>query len=176
MHKHISWFPAVAMLAVAMLGLCATGSIAPAEARGGGGGGGGGFSGGHAGPTAFVRVPGRVASRRVVAPRFRVSNRAFVARNFAFRNNLRLRQQVPVQSFWPTGGWWWGDSWPAATPTVIVGDGPAVPSVVVVSTPTAGAPDAGTPVMPPDYGYVAGCHPIPNGYHCDVAANAPTAH
>jgi hypothetical protein len=103
-----------------------------------------------------------------------VSNRAFVTRNLAFRNNLRARQLAPVQSFWPMG--WWPDSWPVSTPTVVVGDGPAVPSVIVVSTPTAGASGAGAPVMPPDYGYVAGCHPIPNGYHCDVASNTPTAH
>jgi hypothetical protein len=45
---------------------------------------------------------------------------------------------------------------------------PATPPVIVMSGLPNGVPERRAPETPPDYGYVAGCRAIPNGYHCDI--------
>jgi hypothetical protein len=124
-----------------------------ADARGGGGGGG--FNGGgvHAGNGR----PGPVGHQQVA--------RFFPNQRFA--NNL--------QNGWPAwwGGWSWGYDWPdhgyeyGYQPVRQTQDPPSLPQVIVIHSDGNGRMT--TAEVAPDYGYVQGCHAIPNGYHCDTA-------
>ena len=49
-------------------------------------------------------------------------------------------------------------------------DAPPQPQVVVIRSDGNGRMT--TAEAAPDYGYVQGCHAIPNGYHCDPATQA----
>lgn len=161
MGKHVTRLPAIAIL-----GLFATCSIAPALARGGGGGSGGGRGSaafaGH-GPRAFVRSHAMI--------------RRFAGRNIAFQNNLRLHRGAQWQSGWPIASWLY--SWPIDTTPVgipLVGsERQAGPYVIVIADSLNRAPERTAPSLLPDYSYVPGCHAIPNGYHCDTGPNAPPA-
>ena len=130
-----------------------------ADARGGGGEGGG-F---HAG---FVGRPGsiiRAEDIRVRRPGFR--HMPTVAHRFA-----RTR-------FARTAFPWWGDSWPVgdwgsggyygyANPPQEA-QAASEPQVIVIHDDSQDRMT--TAEAAPDYGYVKGCHAIPNGFHCDTA-------
>ena len=49
---------------------------------------------------------------------------------------------------------------------------PVRPEVIVMPVPTA--PHQAPPQASLDFSYVAGCHAIPNGYHCDPTSGHPT--
>ena len=64
--------------------------------------------------------------------------------------------------------------WPDWFPTTQVAPPPAEvqvppqPEVIVLAGLHGSSPENVTPEPPADYSYVAGCHAIPNGYHCDI--------
>jgi hypothetical protein len=150
-------------------------------ARGGGGGGGGGFHGGGSHVAFFhgnvVRRPGFVRHQQVA----RFANRGFFP-NQRFANNFN-RRFFPNQRFannlqngFPAwwGGWGWGYDWPdngyGYQSVQQAQDAPPQPQVVVIRSDDNGRMT--TAEAAPDYGYVQGCHAIPNGYHCDPATQA----
>jgi hypothetical protein len=95
--------------------------------------------------------------------RLRFQHRLFAREEFG-RNGGRLFGNNFVGPFglaWPFFYGLPGDFYSGGTET------PAGPEVVVLSTPPSIAPPIPTPQAPLDFSYVAGCHPIPNGYHCD---------
>lgn len=73
---------------------------------------------------------------------------------------------------WPDTGW--PDSgWQTTGVQYIAPPPPEMPppQVIVISADARGqTPPPSGPL--PDYSYVAGCHAIPNGYHCATAAGA----
>jgi hypothetical protein len=179
MRERIFWLPAIIML-----GLFGAGAMSPALGGGGGHAGsghGGGVRGGgvqgrsvHGGgvhrfgasvfrPAPFGRVPPSLIRGNLVAPRV-------VPRHFAVGNDLPLRRRVPFENSWPIGIW---PLWPNfdTTPMVVPSSGsdvPTSPPVIVVSGLPSGAPERTASATLPDYSYVAGCHAIPQGYHCDA--------
>jgi hypothetical protein len=71
---------------------------------------------------------------------------------------------------WGWGGIWPGypgDWWPEnGYPTVQAQDvPPSQPQVIVISSDHKANPAVADAM--PDYSYVAGCHAIANGYHCE---------
>jgi hypothetical protein len=59
---------------------------------------------------------------------------------------------------------WWPTTQIVASPD---NEAPVQPEVVVIRE-EAPSPAPAKAEAPPDYSYVVGCHPIPNGYHCDT--------
>jgi hypothetical protein len=130
------------------------------------GGGGGGFHGGaihgafHSSTSNGFRRPGFVRHQQVA----RFADRRFFP-NQRFANNL--------QNGFPA--WWggWGYDWPNTgyeygyQPVQQAQDAPSQPQVIVIRSDGNGRMTAAEAT--PDYGYVQGCHAIPNGYHCDTA-------
>jgi hypothetical protein len=175
--------------AIVMLGLFGAGGNAPALARGGGHGGSIQGSGVHGlgvhglgvhrsgvhrfGASAFRSAPVKPSSliRGNLAP-------SVVPRQYIIGNDLLLRRGDRFENGWPIGIWpFWPDF--DTIPTVVPpsgSEGPGSPSVVVVSGSPNGAPERTASATLPDYSYVAGCHAIPNGYHCDVPHDAAAAH
>jgi hypothetical protein len=159
MRVRIRWFPVVAILS-----LLGTGVAAPALARDGGNiFGMAGFPSGFAMHTArpFVR-------NSVVTPHI-------AARNFDFHSDHRLRRNALLQNGLPIAIWPY-QSFTDTTPMDIVAPiqsevAPSPPIIVISGLPN-GVPDRTVPETPPDYGYIAGCRAIPNGYHCDAPHNA----
>jgi hypothetical protein len=129
-----------------------------AQARGGGHGG--------------VGFHGSVVSRPVV-PRF---NRGIAVQrsrvNPALAGTARFAQfhQIPnAQPAWGWGGWGWPYAWwpdyRAETGHPPPQPAPVQPEVIVIHTEGNG--QTTTQVASREFSY-AGCHAIPNGYHCDV--------
>jgi hypothetical protein len=157
MGERVFWLPMIA----AILGLLGTGSMSPALARGGGGGSGIGISRFPAGFPARVSPvfrSGRIGIPRIVAGHGGIRSNAFRRGTPFFNQGLA--------GIWPYP-WWPTDTTPAQVGTA---GAPSEPQVIVISgsnyAPGRIAPPPGDP---PDYGYVPGCHAIPNGYHCDAA-------
>jgi hypothetical protein len=93
-----------------------------------------------------------------------------VARNADLRNDLRLRrhalfQNGPPVTIWPYSSF--DGTTPIGIPPIQSELAP-IPPVFVMSGLPNGVPEPQAPETPPDYGYVAGCRAIPNGYHCDT--------
>jgi hypothetical protein len=142
------------LLATTTFALLGTISSSPCWARSGGAGIGyavphSGFAA-HA-PLASARL--HTGAQRIVGGSVNMRGPRTAARNFG-----------PI-AVWP---YLWSDD---PTPEVIslaASDPHALPPIIVV----AGSPDrarpesAGEPAR--DYSYVAGCHAIPSGYHCDT--------
>ena len=135
-------------------------------------GGGGGFSGGFFG--GFRGFSGRLAQ---VAPSGHFANRfhgqSFLHRQFFGAQRLDAFRFRREQAFAPTGvlfggDWWWPDMGQAeayAPPP----DAPVQPEVIFIQSDNKQPRVA---EATPDYGYIAGCHAIPNGYHCDTSGAA----
>jgi hypothetical protein len=125
-----------------------------AEARGGAGGGRGGNFAVHIGH-AFRPAP--FANQRF---------RPFAARHL----NQRRFAQNDFSGIWPGYGYWpddWSDGGGYAYQPQ---PAPAQPQVIVIHADADQHLVSADPM--PDHSYVAGCHAIPNGYHCDTAATA----
>ena len=144
MSKRSRWALVVAVL-------CAIGTIgiAPAHAKGG-----------QSGPSTHARP--------ATLPRSNVAARV-TARQLGAQNRRGPRVHAQSTTVVP-GGWGWPyepllDTAPLDT-TQTGTDAPSDPCVIVMSNPPNRAPSGTAPVAPADYGY-AGCHAIPNGYHCD---------
>jgi hypothetical protein len=135
-------------------------------ARGGGGGGGSGFHGGGSHVTSLpgtvVRRPGFDRHQQVT----RFADRRFFS-NQRFANNLQNGFPVWWGNWW--GGWGWGYDWADngyGYPSVQQAqDAPPQPQVVLIRSDGNGRMTTAEAGL--DYGYVQGCHAIPNGYHCD---------
>jgi hypothetical protein len=147
------WLPTIALLS-----LVGTGIGAPALARGGGGG---------------FTMP-RFASTSSGHQHQSIRRNLLAPRTFA-RNDtdLRFRHRNQSDNVLPAGIW---PYWPSidATPEQSFPErSQPAPSVIVISGSPGGAPQRAAPDAPAEYSYVAGCHAIPNGYHCDTPRNAP---
>jgi hypothetical protein len=151
------WLPAIAAF-----GFLGTASLAPAMARGSAGGV---VAAGHR--SIFV---GR---GQVSMPRFRagspriIANGAFNGRNGIGNRNDFGRQRADLGSIvaWP---YLWSLD-PTPESFALTGDpAPSTPPVIVVSGSPANALQQTAQAAPPDFSYVAGCHAIPGGYHCDT--------
>jgi hypothetical protein len=135
-----------------------------ADARGGGGGVGSGFHGASRG--AFhsgngFRHPGFVRNQQV----------ARFADRWSFQNRRLADNPQNGSPAWWGGGWGWGYDWPnygygyGYQPTQVA---PSQPQVIVIRSDGDGRITTTVPAAD-DYGYITGCHAIPNGYHCDTA-------
>ncbi len=113
-----------------------------------------------------VHVPrARLRSAFVMSPAIALSSR--VQDGLRFRPPARFPSGLPI-AIWPY-------SPPIEmTPTEMPLDEnelSTTPQVIVMSGWSDRAPECSAPGAPQDYGYVAGCRAILNGYHCDVPHN-----
>jgi hypothetical protein len=184
MSGRILWFSAAVLLV--LLGAAGNES---ASARNGGGGGGGGF--GRTGRAMVSRghlsrgaLRSDIVGARSIARNLGVQNSSgfgpngfgfnqngfgFGSNGFGFGGNGFVRgSQTGIWPFWP-----YFDTSPIDGAPVANSD-PADPFVIVMSGQPDRASERATADAPPDYSYVAGCHAIPNGYHCDLPHNQAT--
>jgi hypothetical protein len=143
-------------LVIAVSCVIGTIGIAPADAKGG-----------QSGPS----TPARPAT----LPRSNNAAVRIITRQLAARDNRWRR--VHDQSTTVSPGWGWPylpllDTAPLST-TQTGTDGPSDPYVIVMSNPPGRAPNGTASVALGDYSY-AGCHAIPNGYHCDSPRSQAT--
>jgi hypothetical protein len=158
----------VAVLVIAVLNFLGTSCIEPALAWDGPNGFGmAGF------PSAFAtHLPQTAVRSRVMPPR-NMARRIDAQNGLRFRRHAQLRNGLPVLTL-P-----YSSSIGMTTVDVpsVQNGRPSDPPVFVMSQLPNRAPERTAPETPPDYGYVAGCRAIPNGYHCDMphdgAAAAP---
>jgi hypothetical protein len=157
----IRWFPVVGLLS-----LIGTGVVAPAMARDG--------------ITTFgsTRFPSSFAIH-TARPFMRNSNVMphIAGGSFDVRNDLRFRRRTQLQNGLPITIWPFL-SFVGTTPIdipPIQSEVPPAPPIIVMSGLPNGVPKPQAPEDPPDYGYVAGCRAIPNGYHCDTPHNGAAA-
>jgi hypothetical protein len=154
MSAHTFW-----ALPIAALGFLVTADLAPALARGG--------------ATGIVATgPHFAGHARFAPPHFRARFPHIAARRFNVRNDFgRQRATIGSVVAWP---YLWSLG-PAPEAISMAGDQiPTAPPVIVVSGSPNDAPLRSGPQAPMDYGYVAGCHAIPGGYHCDTPRAAGT--
>src|SRR5437764_1185632 len=160
MSERSRWFPVVAIL-----GLIGAGVPAPALAWDGGPRfGTAGFPPGFAMHTARPLVRNNVLSPRIPARHANVQN--------DLRFHRRALQNGAPITIWPYS------SFTDTTPTYVPPTQSQVvssPPVIVMSGLPNSGPDRAVPETPPDLSYVAGCHAIPNGYHCDGPRTAAVA-
>jgi hypothetical protein len=112
-----------------------------------------------------MHTPQASSRSRTVAPRV-------MARRIGGQDDPRVHHhaqsenglQAVIWPYWPPD-----DTGPLETPQ-IESAVPSDPYVIVVSNSPDRAPQRAAPEVPPDYSY-AGCHAIPNGYHCDIPRN-----
>jgi hypothetical protein len=152
MRRRLFW-----LLAFAVSGVVGTAGMAPALARGGATGVV------AAGPRSFAHAPFARPQFRGGFPRAVVAGRG--NQGFNLQNDL-LRRGAGLGAIvaWP---YLWSLD-PAPEQISLAGDDPpAAPQIIVVSGSPGGAPTPAALTVPPDFSYVAGCHAIPGGYHCD---------
>ena len=118
-----------------------------------------GFSG-----RVVVGTPRALISRPIM-PRRAIAAQRFHAFNGAARLRQRFLTGFPVSGIWPD--FWWPDTpvMQVPAPTDGASQTPLQPQIVVVQSDAAAHT---APEPPPDFGYIAGCRAIPNGYHCDT--------
>jgi hypothetical protein len=141
------WLPTIALLT-----LVATGVGTPALARGGGG-----FTMSRFAPASSAH-PHPSIRRNLLAPRT-------FARDGA---GLRFQHRNQSDNALPIGIWPYWPSIDATSEPLPSQRSEPAPSVIVISGSPGGAPQRVAPDTPADYSYAAGCHAIPNGYHCDA--------
>jgi len=114
-----------------------------------------------------MRAPRPFMRNSIVTPRVAGRN-ADVQNDLRSRRHTRLQNGLPI--VWPYSAFM--DATPM-TMDVLPSESeiPSSPSVIVMSSLPNGVPDRAVPETPPDYGYIAGCRSIPNGYHCDTPHN-----
>ena len=134
-----------------LLGLLAS----QADARSGSGG----FSGG----IVIGASSAHISRQRPVLPAQRIR-----ASNLQRSHQRSLAQNgIPIGGIWP--GFWWPDATQAvAAPTIDATAQPQLQPQVIIMQSDKAAHTASEPA--PDFGYIPGCHAIPNGYHCDTPA------
>jgi hypothetical protein len=162
MYKRTIW-----SLAIAISCFLGAGGIAPAWARGGINGSG------AAGVPMRFSAPVREAplfNRPVVA-----RHGGFVPRHNGLRADLRLRDHARLRNGEPVVVWPYApyfDTTPIEAPPV-ADETPVGPQVIILSNLPGGTHEPTVAQTLPDYGYVAGCHAIPNGYHCETHHDNP---
>jgi hypothetical protein len=123
--------------------------------------GGTGFFGGVVigAPHHFAR-PIIAQHRFIAAQRFRALH----------LQNRRLHSLTgfPIGGIWP--GFWWPNTQVVEVPAAVeeTAQPQMQPQIIIIRSDTAAHT---VPEPPPDFGYVSGCHAIPNGYHCDTSAH-----
>jgi len=160
MRERTHWVPLIAVLS--FLG---TSVVAPVLARGGVNTGAVGFRSGSAMHTARPSMRNRVVMRHIFARHADVQN------DLRFRRHTQLQGSQPI-TIWPYSPF--TDTAPMDVP-LTQSEVPPSPPVIVMSGLSNGGPDRTAPETPPDFSYVAGCHAIPNGYHCDLPHNETVA-
>jgi hypothetical protein len=150
------------VLVVAALGFLGTSVAAPpALARGGVNTGMVGFRSGFATQTARPSMRNGVVMRHIFA------------RHADVQSGLRFRRsQLPI-TIWPYSSF--TNTAPMDVPLNQSDVPPSSPFVIEVSGAPNGGSNRTAPDTPPDFSYVAGCHAIPNGYHCDAPHNETVA-
>lgn len=157
-------------LRFSVLSLAVLAVSSQANARMGGGGGfGSGFSPGFGGFSAgFIHV---APSGHLVNGFHRQSllhRQPFAAQRF---HALHSRQIFAPNVVLYGGDWWSPDVSQGityASPPEAQME-PVQPEIIVIQRDNK---DPKVAEATPDYGYVAGCHAIPNGYHCDTNSSA----
>ena len=150
MSKRSCW-----VLAIAVSCILGTNGTAPAFAKAG-----------HSG--------GSIRARTTILLHSNAAARTLISR-LAALDGRRLGPRAQSTTVLPGAGWpYWPliDTAPLNT-TQIGSEAPSDPYVIVMSYAPGRAPNGTAPVAPADYGY-AGCHPIPNGFHCDSPRAQPT--
>jgi hypothetical protein len=153
------WFPVVAILSLAGIGV-----VAPALARD------------SANTFGMAGLPSSFAIH-TARPFMRNSNVMphIVARNADLRNDLRLRRHALFQNAYRLR---FGHirHLPTQRLRTFLRAKPLLPHLsFVMSGLPNDVPEPQAPETPPDYGFVAGCRAIPNGHHCDTPHNATVA-
>jgi hypothetical protein len=110
-------------------------------------------------------------SRAPLASR-RTGNNVAIGR-LRLQEVLGLRRRGLTRNTLPAAIWPYGLDSPIQAPYAAEAV-PLQPEVLVIAGSHGDLPENTTPQTPPDYSYVAGCHAIPNGYHCDNAHNEMT--
>jgi len=140
-------------LVVSILFLSATSEIGSALARGGGG---------------SSAATGFRATRSIIVRRAPFLTREAMLRNNIDRANLQFRRHARLRYVAPALVW---PDFPFASTEgpLVESEAPITPEVIVLSN----LPNLSQAVPPPTRsqapsdGSIGGCHPIPNGYHCD---------
>jgi hypothetical protein len=148
---------------IAVLTILGTGVGAPALARGGVSTFG--FASGFALHTARPSMRNRVVMRHISGRHADVQN------GLRFRRRTQLQNGLPI-TIWPYSSF--TDTMPMDVP-LTQSTVSSSPYVIAMSGVPNGGPDRTAPDTPPDFSYVAGCHAIPNGYHCDAPHNETVA-
>jgi hypothetical protein len=122
----------------------------------------------HSPRPSIVRVPRHMRSRviepRVIARQFGVQNDFRFQNGFRFDRDAGLLRGSPIV-IWPFSPFY--NTVPIQGPPV-ASEAPSSPVVIVMSGMSDRASERATPEPLPNYGYVAGCHVVPSGYHCDI--------
>jgi hypothetical protein len=101
--------------------------------------------------------------------RNRIGTAHIMARSFGRENGLRVHRNDQLQNGFPVAVWPYLPS-TDTTPTDVTSaesEPSAGPQVIILSSSSQGEPLAGAAKAQFDHSY-AGCHAIPNGYHCDM--------
>jgi hypothetical protein len=141
-----------------------------ANARTGGGGGfGSSFSSSFRGfSSGFIHVAPSGHSVNGFHRQLLPHRQFFAAQRFGA---LHLRRQAFAPNGVLYGGYWW---WPNVGQGVTYSPTPGAPveqvqpEVIVIQSDNK---EPKVAEATPDYGYVAGCHAIANGYHCDTSGS-----
>ena len=158
MSVSIRWFAVVGLLS-----LLGTGVVIPALARDGVNTfGAAGFPSSFAIHTARPFMRNSNVMPHIGARNFDVQN------DLHFRRHAQLHNGLPI-TIWPYSSF--TDTTPMDVPPTQSELAPIPPVIVMSGLPNG----VQAPEPPPDYGYVAGCRAIPNGYHCDTPHNATVA-
>jgi hypothetical protein len=160
MRERTHWIPVIAVLS--FLG---TSVVAPALARGSVNTGMVGFRSSFAMHTARPSMRNRVVTRHIFARHADVQN------DLRFRRHTQLQGDLPI-TIWPYSPF--ADTAPMDVP-LTQSEVPPSPPLIVMSGSSNGGPYHAGPETPLDLSYVAGCHAIPNGYHCDTPHNEAVA-
>jgi hypothetical protein len=143
---------------IAVLSFLGASVVAPALARGGVNTGMVGFRSGFAIHTARPSMRSRVVIRHIFAGHADI------------QNDLRFRRRTQTQSGLPITIWPYSPFTDTAHMDVPLtqSEVPASSPVILMSGLSNDGPDRTGPETPLDFSYVAGCHAIPNGYHCNT--------
>jgi hypothetical protein len=104
----------------------------------------------------------------------RINGPAVVARRAPVREHLHRPKFGPVQGGLPIAVWTYGPPVTGTAAPAVEAAPPPQPEVIVMAAPHDATAETARSEAPPDYSYVAGCHAIPNGYHCDVPPGGET--
>lgn len=154
MSERSRWFPLITILS-----LLATGVLAPAVARD------------SVNTFGMARFPSTFSTHMARAPiRANTVTPRALARHVAIWHDLHIHRHTQLRNGLPVVTWPYSSSVAAIPMDVppVQNEGPSNPQVIVMSQLPNRALEQTAPETPPDYGYIAGCRAIPNGYHCDI--------